>query len=53
MTDAVETARALAIKFASRAAEWDRTRTYCWANVTDLTEAGLMGMTIAFLRMGF
>lgn len=46
MTDAVETARALATKFAPRAAEWDRTRTYCWANVTDLTEAGLMGMTL-------
>ena len=46
MTDAEETARALAAKFAPRAAEWDRTRTYCWANVTDLADAGLMGMTI-------
>lgn len=46
MTNAVETARALAAKFAVRAADWDMTRTYCWPNVTDLTEAGLMGMTI-------
>ncbi|MEO1719011.1 MAG: 3-sulfinopropanoyl-CoA desulfinase [Pseudomonadota bacterium] len=32
--------------FADRAAEWDQTRTYCWANITDLTSAGLMGMTV-------
>ena len=39
-------ARALAAVFAPRAAQWDRTREYCWENVRDLTEAGLMGMTI-------
>ncbi len=42
-----ERARALAQgKFAARAAEWDRTEQYCWANVTDLLAAGFMGMTI-------
>lgn len=39
-------ARDLAAKFAPRAAEWDKSRSYCWQNVRDLTEAGLMGMTI-------
>lgn len=39
-------ARELAAKFAPRAAQWDRNRSYCWDNVRDLTEAGLMGMTI-------
>lgn len=33
-------------RFAERAAGWDRTREYCWRNVAELTEAGLMGMTI-------
>ena len=33
-------------RFAARAAEWDQTRTYCWDNVTDLAEAGLMGMSL-------
>lgn len=33
-------------RFAARAPEWDRTRTYCWENVNDLVHAGLMGMTI-------
>jgi butyryl-CoA dehydrogenase len=46
MTDLIDTARDLATRFAPRAAEWDRTRTYCWPNVAELTEAGLMGMTI-------
>jgi 3-sulfinopropanoyl-CoA desulfinase len=40
------TARELAAKFAPRAAEWDRERTYCWPNVAELAAAGLMGMTI-------
>jgi 3-sulfinopropanoyl-CoA desulfinase len=40
------TARELAVKFAPRAAEWDRERTYCWPNVEELAAAGLMGMTI-------
>ncbi len=39
-------ARDLAADFAPRAAKWDKTRDYCWDNVRDLTDAGLMGMTI-------
>jgi len=47
-TEAYRTiARELAEKFAPRAAEWDETRAYCWPNVADLTDAGLMGMTIS------
>lgn len=46
MTDNIEKARALAATFALRAAEWDKTRTYCWPNVAELADAGLMGMTI-------
>ncbi len=40
------TARELAARFAPRAAHWDKSRSYCWDNVKDLTDAGLMGMTI-------
>ncbi|GAB5447398.1 3-sulfinopropanoyl-CoA desulfinase [Gymnodinialimonas sp.] len=36
----------LAPTFASRAAHWDRTRSYCWSNVKDLADAGIMGMSI-------
>ncbi len=39
-------ARDLAARFAPRAALWDQERRYCWDNVADLAEAGLMGMTI-------
>jgi len=39
-------ARDLADRFAPRAAHWDQTRSYCWANVTEMADAGLMGMTI-------
>lgn len=39
-------ARDLAERFAPRAAHWDRTRSYCWENIADLTEAGVMGMTL-------
>ncbi|MCR9087615.1 MAG: acyl-CoA dehydrogenase family protein [Rhodobacteraceae bacterium] len=39
-------ARELAAKFAPRAAQWDQSREYCWENVRDLTDAGLMGMSI-------
>ncbi|SHF20935.1 butyryl-CoA dehydrogenase [Litoreibacter ascidiaceicola] len=39
-------ARDLATKFAPRAAKWDQERTYCWDNISDLTNAGLMGMTL-------
>ena len=41
-----EIAKELAKKFAPRAAEWDRTRTYCHDNVRDLVDAGIMGMAI-------
>lgn len=39
-------ARDLADRFAPRAAQWDKSRTYCWDNARDMAEAGLMGMTI-------
>lgn len=39
-------ARELATAFAPRAARWDRERAYCWENVRDLADAGLMGMSI-------
>ncbi len=39
-------ARELAGRFAPRAARWDQNREYCWENVAELTEAGLMGMSI-------
>ena len=39
-------ARDLAEGFAPRAAQWDRNREYPWPNVAEMTEAGLMGMTI-------
>ncbi|MEM8790435.1 MAG: 3-sulfinopropanoyl-CoA desulfinase [Pseudomonadota bacterium] len=45
--DLVIAARDLAeTRFAARAAHWDQERVYCWENVRDLAEAGLMGMTI-------
>ncbi|NRB36043.1 MAG: acyl-CoA dehydrogenase family protein, partial [Rhodobacteraceae bacterium] len=42
----VTVARAFAPRFADRAATWDQTRSYCWPNIADLTEAGIMGMSI-------
>ena len=39
-------ARDLSKRFAPRAARWDQERDYCWDNVHDLAEAGLMGMTL-------
>ncbi|MEM7302870.1 MAG: 3-sulfinopropanoyl-CoA desulfinase [Pseudomonadota bacterium] len=42
----LDAARRLTPGFAERAAHWDRTRTYCWPNVKELADAGLMGMTI-------
>lgn len=39
-------ARELAERFAPRAEIWDRERRYCWENVAELADAGLMGMTI-------
>lgn len=40
------TARVLAQTFAPRVAHWDKSRQYCWDNVQDMADAGLMGMTI-------
>ncbi|QXT39095.1 3-sulfinopropanoyl-CoA desulfinase [Gymnodinialimonas ceratoperidinii] len=42
----VQTARELAPLFASRAAHWDSTRSYCWSNIEALADAGIMGMSI-------
>lgn len=39
-------ARELAELFAPRAATWDRERSYPWQNVSELANAGLMGMTL-------
>ncbi len=39
-------ARDLASGFAARAGRWDREREYCWDNVRELAQAGLMGMTL-------
>ncbi len=39
-------ARELAKVFAPSAARWDQKREYCWDNVRDLADAGLMGMSI-------
>lgn len=33
-------------RFADRAARWDQSRDYCWDNIADLAEAGLMGMSL-------
>ncbi|ABD54181.1 3-sulfinopropanoyl-CoA desulfinase [Jannaschia sp. CCS1] len=42
----VAVAKDLAPTFAERAAHWDRSRDYCWSNVQELADAGIMGMTI-------
>ncbi len=39
-------ARELAIGFAQRAGHWDVSREYCWENVREMADAGLMGMTL-------
>ena len=39
-------AQDLATQFAPRAGKWDRSRSYCWQNATQMADAGLMGMTI-------
>ncbi len=41
-----ETARSLAPDFANRAGHWDVSREYCWKNVQEMADAGLLGMTI-------
>ena len=43
---AVAKARKLGPVFAARARKWDVERTYCWDNIADLVDAGIMGMTI-------
>ena len=42
----VAKAQDLAPTFAARAADWDKTRQYCWPNVQDMVDAGIMGMSI-------
>ena len=42
----VNVAKELAPGFEKRAAEWDKSRAYCWQNVGELADAGIMGMTI-------
>lgn len=42
----VSAARNLAPVFERRASHWDKTRSYCWSNIEDLSKAGIMGMTI-------
>lgn len=42
----VDIAKELASGFEMRAAKWDRSRAYCWENVRELADAGIMGMTI-------
>ena len=42
-----EKAKRLSDKFSDKASIWDRNRSYCWDNVKDLADSGLMGMTIA------
>ncbi len=42
----VNVAKELAPEFEKRAADWDRSRRYCWQNVGELADAGIMGMTI-------
>lgn len=39
-------ARELASGFERRAAHWDATRSYCWQNVRELSDVGIMGMSI-------
>lgn len=42
----LEKMQALSPTIADRAAQWDQQREYCWPNITDLADAGLMGMSI-------
>ncbi len=42
----VDVAKDLAPVFAKRASDWDKSRTYCWQNVSELADAGIMGMSI-------
>ena len=42
----VGVAKELSRNFEKRAARWDKSRTYCWQNVLELADAGIMGMSI-------
>ncbi|MEO1140109.1 MAG: 3-sulfinopropanoyl-CoA desulfinase [Pseudomonadota bacterium] len=42
----VGTAKELSTGFEQRASKWDKSRSYCWQNIDELTEAGIMGMTL-------
>ena len=42
----VNVAKELAPDFEKRAPHWDRARSYCWKNVSQLVDAGIMGMSI-------
>ncbi|AXI47528.1 acyl-CoA dehydrogenase [Sulfitobacter sp. SK012] len=42
----VNVAKELAPGFENRAPGWDSSRTYCWQNVKELADAGIMGMSI-------
>ncbi|QBY02693.1 acyl-CoA dehydrogenase [Rhodophyticola sp. CCM32] len=42
----LQRAKDLSPGFAERASRWDQTREYCWPNVAEMAEQGLMGMTI-------
>ena len=41
----VNVAKELAPDFEKRAPQWDRTRSYCWENVSQLVDAAIMGMS--------
>lgn len=42
----VNVAKELAPGFEKRAATWDKSRVYCWQNVGELADVGIMGMSI-------
>lgn len=42
----VNVAKELAPGFEERAPSWDRSRAYCWQNIAELADAGIMGMSI-------
>lgn len=42
----VEVARDLSPGFEHRASQWDKSRSYCWQNIDELAQAGIMGMTL-------
>ena len=42
----IDVAKELASGFEQRAAQWDKSREYCWPNVGERADAGIMGMSI-------